>query len=125
MGSSVRQPKVAVEQMRAFPAADLGFQTKGPWDRPGTRYFYAGPSSRSFASFGEPVDLPAGYAGHAPGERCEASCRESYFAACKASDRRDVPQDPRDGPRGRERPPVGPAASSATCAPTGRKSSTR
>lgn len=86
MGASVRQPKVPVEQMRAFPAADLGFQTTGPWDRPGTRYFYAGPFS-SFASFGEPVDLPAGYAGHAPGERCEASCRESYFAACKASDR--------------------------------------
>ena len=86
MGSPTRLAKVPIDQMLAFPGPDAGFQIAGPWDMPGTRYFYAGPFS-SFASFGEPVDLPAGYKGHTVGERCEASCRESYFAACKASDR--------------------------------------
>ena len=85
MSAPTRLSKVPIDEMLAFPAADAGFQIAGPWDMPGTRYFYAGPFS-SFASFGEPVELPAGYKGHTVGERCEASCRESYFAACKASD---------------------------------------
>jgi predicted NAD-dependent protein-ADP-ribosyltransferase YbiA (DUF1768 family) len=81
-----RAQTVPLEEMLAFPGPDCGFQTTEPWDRPGTLYFYRGPFS-SFASFGELLDLPAGYYGHGSGERCVAACRESYFAACKASDR--------------------------------------
>jgi ribA/ribD-fused uncharacterized protein len=65
---------------------DARHQLHGPWDRPDTAYFYKGPFS-SFARIASGVQVPAGYRGHQRGEMCTAYSRESYFQACKASDR--------------------------------------
>lgn len=71
--------------MVQFPAG-ADFQTGGTWDQPGTVYFWKGPHS-SFFSFGQQLELPAGYHGHGAGETCHTDKREVYFAACKARDR--------------------------------------
>jgi ribA/ribD-fused uncharacterized protein len=76
---------VTCSQLQQFPHG-APFQLQGPWDRPETAYFYKGPFS-SFARIASGVQVPTGYRGHPRGELCTAFSRESYFQACKASDR--------------------------------------
>jgi hypothetical protein len=59
-------------------------QRAGPWDRPGTFYFYGGDLSSFALTPG--LRLPGGWYGHPrPAQRVDVLSAEHYFQACKAA----------------------------------------
>jgi len=63
-------------------------QTEGPWDRPGTLYFWSGPLSMFAPTPG--LQLPGGWYGHPdPAPLYEIPTAEHYFHACKARSREE------------------------------------
>lgn len=59
------------------------YQSRGPWDRSGTLYFYGGPFSSFRPTPG--LRLPQGWYGHpSPAPLVEVLSVEHYFHACKA-----------------------------------------
>jgi ribA/ribD-fused uncharacterized protein len=96
MNAAASPPTASEPAILEWPTG-APFQSEGPRDAPGTLYFWSGPFS-SFALIKDGLHLPAGYLGHEPGEMCTAYSRESYFQACKASERETFLRILRAGP---------------------------